>query len=113
MYSQNVAFKIPLRLSISIIIIGALFKIMHWPYANVILFSSLIIFMLIFIPIYFIIKYREPESRFSAIINTTFMVGAAGMLFALINLQYVSNTNSNQNQEMDFGMAVQHAAENH
>ena len=64
--------------------IGVLFKIMHWPYANKIMFGSLLVFM--FIPVYFIIKYRSPESKFNAIINTTFMVGAAGMLFALINL---------------------------
>ena len=66
--------------------IGVLFKIMHWKMANMIMFSSLLVFVLIFIPIYFIVKYREPESKFNAIINTTFMIGAAGMLFALINL---------------------------
>ncbi|MFD1551196.1 hypothetical protein DNU06_13250 [Putridiphycobacter roseus] len=71
--------------------IGVLFKLMHWPYANIITFSSLLVFMLIFIPVYFIIKYRKPESRFNAIIHTTFMVGAAGMLFALINLGYDKN----------------------
>lgn len=96
--------------------IGVLFKIMHWPYANVLMLSSLLIFMLIFIPIYFIVKYRDPESKFNAIINTTFMVGAAGMLFALINLHPVENQNLKgeieQSQEMDFGTAVQHASEN-
>ena len=50
------------------------------------MFGSLLVFMFLFIPVYFIIKYRSPESKFNAIINTTFMVGAAGMLFALINL---------------------------
>jgi hypothetical protein len=72
-------------LSASAASLGVLFKIMHWPYANVLLFSSLLVFTVIFIPIYFIIKYRDPESKFNAIINTTFMIGAAGMLFALIN----------------------------
>lgn len=75
-------------LTASVATIGVLFKIMHWPSANILLMSSLIVFMLVFIPIYFIIKYREPESKFNAIINTTFMVGAAGMLFALVNLGY-------------------------
>ena len=95
--------------------IGVLFKIMHWPYARVVLFSSLLIFMLIFIPIYFIIKYRDPESRFNAIINTTFMVGAAGMLFALVNLHPIKKDTIEENlghsQEMDFGTAVQQANE--
>lgn len=70
-------------------IIGGLLKILEWPHANIIMFISLIIFMLIFIPIYFIVNYRQPESKFNAIINTTFMVGAAGMIFALINLHSI------------------------
>ncbi len=72
--------------------IGALFKIMHWPMANIILFSSLLVFMLVFIPIYFVVRYRDPETKFNAIINTTFMIGAAGILFALIDLGYSKKT---------------------
>lgn len=96
--------------------IGVLFKIMHWPYANILMFSSLLVFMLIFIPIYFVVKYRDPESKFNAIINTTFMVGAAGMLFALVNLHPTAHntskeTETKQSQEMDFGTAVKQASE--
>ncbi len=76
--------------------IGVLFKIMHWPFANVLMFSSLLVFMIVFIPIYFIINYRNPETKFNTIINTTFMIGAAGMLFALTNL---SRSNDNDVQE--------------
>ena len=72
-------------LSASAATLGVLFKIMHWPYANVLMFSSLLVFILVFIPIYFIVKYKNPETKFDAIINTAFMMGAAGMLFALIN----------------------------
>ena len=43
--------------------------------------------MIVFIPIYFIVKFKDPETKFNAIINTTFMIGAAGMLFALIDLR--------------------------
>lgn len=46
MYSRNEAFKIPIRIAISILIIGSLFKIMHWPHANLIMVSA---FSLIFI----------------------------------------------------------------
>ena len=67
--------------------IGVLFKIMHWPFANILMFSSLLVFMIVFIPIYFIVKFKDPETKFNAIINTTFMIGAAGMLFALIDLR--------------------------
>ncbi|MFT4602867.1 MAG: hypothetical protein ACI857_003054 [Arenicella sp.] len=70
----------------SVASIGVLFKIMHWPAAGILLFSSLLVFMVIFIPIYFIIKFKDPETKFTAIINTTFMLAAAGMVFALVNL---------------------------
>lgn len=69
--------------------IGGVLKLVDWSYANFFMFGSLLVFMIVFIPIYFIIKYREPESKFNAIINTTFMVGATGTLFAIVNLNPV------------------------
>ncbi len=66
--------------------IGILFKLMHWPNANYIIFSCLSIFSLVFIPIYFISNYKNPETKFNAIINTTFMIASVGMIFALLNL---------------------------
>lgn len=87
--------------------IGVLFKIMHWPSANILIFSSLLVFMIVFIPIYFIIKFRNPETKFSAIINTTFMVGAAGMLFALINLGYSHKTKEKPHQTIESTAQIQ------
>ncbi|MGV6862622.1 MAG: GldL-related protein [Putridiphycobacter sp.] len=85
-------------LSASIVTLGVLFKIMHWPYANILVGISLLIFTFVFIPIYFIVNYRNPETKFSAIINTTFMVGAVGMLFALINLGHSHKANESLEQ---------------
>lgn len=75
-------------LAVSVAMLGTLFKLMHWPTANILMFSSLLVFTLVFIPMYFIVKYRNPETKFTAIINTAYMIGAAGMLFALTNLGY-------------------------
>jgi len=88
-------------LTVSIATIGVLFKVMHWPWANVLMISALLGFVILFIPTYFIINYRNPETKFNAIINTTFMVGAAGMLFALINLGY-------SNEHMDSVKETKH-----
>jgi hypothetical protein len=82
----------------SIATVGVLFKLMHWPAANLIILSCLLVFILVFIPIYFVINYRNPESRFNAIINATFMLGAAGMLFALLNLGYSEKQLKTQDQ---------------
>ena len=68
-----------------LITIGFLFKVMHWPFANVMVFSSLGLFAFLFIPVYFLTRFRNPETKFNSIINTTFMVAGAGLMFALIN----------------------------
>lgn len=66
--------------------IGILFKIMHWPFANMLMFSSLAVFALIFVPIYFYAKFRDPETKFNGTVHSIFMLCAAGMVFALINV---------------------------
>jgi hypothetical protein len=71
--------------------IGILFKVMHWPGANILIISSLAIFTFVFIPIYFFSRYRNPETKFNAIIHSTFMIAAAGLLFSLINLKTSHN----------------------
>jgi len=86
-------------LTASVASIGVLFKIMHWPMANILLFSSLLVFMVVFIPIYFIIKYKNPETKFNAIINTTFMLAAAGMMFALVRLRGPHPPQDNNQQQ--------------
>ena len=67
--------------------IGLLFKVMHWPGANVLFYGSLALFGLVFIPLYAITSYRNPETRFNGMILTTFMIAAAGMLFAMIDMR--------------------------
>ncbi len=67
--------------------IGLLFKTMHWPGANFLFFGSLGLFGLVFVPIYFITRYRDPETRFNAIIHSTFMFAGAAIFFGLISLK--------------------------
>ncbi|PHR24022.1 MAG: hypothetical protein COA38_16735 [Fluviicola sp.] len=66
---------------------GLLFKVMHWPGASFLFFGSLGLFGLVFIPLYFFTRYRNPDTRFNAIIHSTFMMVAASILFALIDLR--------------------------
>jgi hypothetical protein len=66
--------------------LGVIFKVMHWPWANVLFYGSFLAFFALFIPVFFVIRYRQPDKRFNAIVQTTFMVAACGMLFALVNL---------------------------
>ncbi|NOQ76132.1 MAG: hypothetical protein GQ574_29295 [Crocinitomix sp.] len=66
--------------------LGVLFKVMHWPFANILFYGSFITFFLIFIPIYFFTKYKDPETKFNAIIHTTFMIAGCGMLLMLFSM---------------------------
>jgi hypothetical protein len=85
--SQNRAIMGLGMFTIAVACIGVLFKVMHWPGANIMIISSLGIFGLLFIPIYFYMKFRDPESRFNGMITTVFMLAGAGMLFAMINIR--------------------------
>ena len=65
---------------------GFLFKIMHWPFANILMFSGLAGFTFLFVPLYFITRVRRPELRFNTIINSVLMLASGGLLFAMMNL---------------------------
>lgn len=69
------------------ITLGLLFKIFHWPGANILMLGSLGVFGLIYTPLYFFTRIRNPETKFNAIVNTTFMVAGAGLLFGMVNLK--------------------------
>ena len=56
--------------------------------------SSLALFGLFFIPIYFFSRYRNPETKFNAIVHTTFMVAGAGLLFSMFDV-HTSKTSEN------------------
>lgn len=65
---------------------GFLFKIMHWPYANIMLQSGLMTFTFLYVPVYFLTRFRRPELRFNTIINSVLMFACGGLLFAMYNL---------------------------
>lgn len=66
--------------------IGVLFKVMHWPFANILILSSLSAFILIFVPTYFITKVRRAELRFNTTVNSVLMMACGCLLFALFGM---------------------------
>jgi hypothetical protein len=66
---------------------SALFKIFHWPGANMMWLIALGILMLIFIPLYFILGIKNPETKTNTIVTTIIMFAAGGMLFTLTSLR--------------------------
>ncbi len=73
--------------------LGVLFKVMHWPMANILFYGSFITFFLVFIPIYFFTRFKDPATKFNAIIHTTFMVAGCGMLLMLFSMGVSQNIN--------------------
>jgi hypothetical protein len=77
-----------------VITFGIIFKLGHWPYANILMFSGLTAFIFIYVPLYFIMRFRRPELRFNTIVNSVLMMACGGMLFALQNVGYSSKVDS-------------------
>ena len=72
-------------------VLGSLFKVMHWPGANILMISSASAFIFAYIPLYFISRYRKDEDKFNTIVNSVLMLGFGCMIFALINLSGSKN----------------------
>lgn len=60
-----------------------LFKLMHWPGANILGTSSIIGIIFVFAPIYLITGIRNPANKINTIVTTILLVGGAGMLYSL------------------------------
>ena len=66
--------------------LGFIFKIMHWPMATVLMLSSIILFNFLYVPAYFISRYNREELRYSTIINSVMMFSFGSILFAMFEL---------------------------
>ena len=66
--------------------LGFIFKIMHWPMATILMLSSIILFNFLYVPAYFISRYNRYELRYSTIINSVMMFSFGSILFAMFEL---------------------------
>ncbi len=84
---QNIKDKITIGIGAFagiLISMGILFKIMHWPYANMMMNSSIAILMLLFLPFYFFSGIRNPETKVNTIVSSILLISATGLLFTLM-----------------------------
>jgi hypothetical protein len=72
---------------------GVIFKLMHWPWANIMMISSTATFVFAYVPLYYFTRVRRPELKFNATINSVLMMACGGLIFALFNLGYGQNKN--------------------
>jgi hypothetical protein len=84
---QNVRDKAVIgigALAASLQSLSILFKVMHWPYANMMGICALTIMVAVFLPVYFFSGIRNPESRVNTITSSILIVLGCGLLLTLI-----------------------------
>lgn len=67
---------------------GLIFKLMHWPFANVMMLSSTVTFTFVYVPLYFFTRVRRAELRFNTIVNSVLMMACGGIFFSLFDLSF-------------------------
>ena len=70
----------------TILMVGFIFKLMYWPWASVLMVSSIIIFNFVYIPLYFISRYKREDLKFNTIVNSVVMFSFGSVLLALFDL---------------------------
>ena len=63
--------------------VSCVFKVMYWPYANILRVSSVVSFLIIFVPLYYYVKNKRAETKFNALMNTIMMAASGILLFAV------------------------------
>ena len=70
----------------TVLMVGFIFKLMHWPWATVLMLSSILIFNFVYIPLYFISRFNRRELNFNTIVNSVVMFSFGSVLLALFDL---------------------------
>ncbi len=69
-FTQEIVLLTKLKFSVScivllLLVLSFIFKIMHWPYANIMMIAGLLLAALILVPIHFYNKYKKSVHKFS------------------------------------------------
>jgi hypothetical protein len=67
--------------------LAVLFKVMHWPGANIMGGTSLFVSFFIFIPLYFFTGIRKPDTRVNTIVASILLVGIIGLQITLVAMR--------------------------
>jgi hypothetical protein len=64
--------------------LGVLFKVMHWPGANMLSIIALVFLMCLYLPMYFISGIRNPDTKTNTIVNSVLIITACGLILTLV-----------------------------
>ena len=71
--------------------ISTMFKIMHWPGANLLWLACLGVLFFLFLPVFFFSGIRNPETKLNTILSSIMILVAGGLLFSLTVLHNGKN----------------------
>ena len=70
----------------NMLMVGFIFKLMHWPWATVLMLSSIVIFNFLYIPVYFLSRFKREDLKFNTVVNSVVMFSFGSILLALFDL---------------------------
>jgi len=80
--------------------LGVLFKIMHWPFANILCISALMIMVFLFLPIYYSTGIKNPETKVNTTVSSIIIIVGSALILTLVRSPsgsqklYANNTRS-------------------
>lgn len=81
-------FVIAIGVAVGILFsLAILFIVMHWPGANVLLFSAIGTAAFLLLPTYFFTGIRRPETKLNTILMSIILVGIIGLQFTIVRLR--------------------------
>lgn len=76
--------------SAMLITLGTLFKVMHWPGANVMCMLALLLMIFVFIPVYFFSGIRNPATKVNTIVSSVMMFTGCVLILTLIRAPHAT-----------------------
>lgn len=97
---------------------SVLFKVQHWPGANMLGLLSMALMVGVFLPIYFITGYKNSETRVSTIASSVLIIAGCALLLTLVRTPHATKLHGNSitmqianSEELFQHMWLQHQAQ--
>lgn len=63
---------------------AVMFKLMHWPWANVMGLTSIALLALVYVPLHLITGIRQAETKMNTIVSSIILIAACGLFMGLV-----------------------------